>query len=451
MPAATLTARFARRMVPAALFAGLTLALLPPVVYLASWGVTEQADSYARHFAAAVASAAYDQPRLWRYDVHKVVQATAGHRGQLDIGTVEVRDCAGRLVFSSRELEVGTGRTAGPVGRAPVVVHGHPIATVQVRLDPAGALQATAWIGLLSLALGAALVLVLLRYPTSVVRSQAVELEQTLIRLRRAEEGLVAANRDLAGQVQAAVQEVRTLSARVVEVQEEERARIARELHDGVGQALTALQIDLTLAEQQPAVAGEHLRRARRQAAEALLETRQAVADLQPGELQRLGLVGALQALAERFEQRTGVATAFRASGSFAELSASAARALFRILQEALTNVSRHAQAHEVGILLSREAGWVRLRIQDDGRGLPAAVRPGAGLTGMMERARFLGGTARLGASPGEGTWVEVELPLDGPAAPAAPAAPAVDERPTVDSPRAAGHTEVPCSARRSP
>jgi len=415
VPLAALPRQFARRMLPAAIAAGLTLALLPPLGYLAQRGLEEQATLYARHFATALQASAFAQPRLWRYDLPKVVQATAAYQGQQDIGSVEVRDCRGQLVFGPGELRLGTGRASGPSGSAAVVVHGRQIAEVRVVMDPGRPRARALRIAAVSLLLGLGLALFLLLYPTRVVRGQAGQLHRTLQLLREAEQQLRAANRRLEQQVVEAVEKVRALSARVVEVQEEERARIARDLHDGVGQALTALQIDLRLAMSQPEQASGHLEQATRLVEEALAETRRAVADLRPGELERLGLPGALRSCVEGFEARTGVSTAFRVAGSLEGVPAEVARALFRILQEALTNVSRHAGASEVGVVVERrQEGIVCLTVQDDGRGFDPGgqLEREGGLRGVRERAEFCGGRAEILSVPGEGARIEVQLPL---------------------------------------
>lgn len=414
MPLETLPRQFSRRMLPAAVAAGLTLALLPPLGYMAEWGLEEQAAIYARHLAAAVQASAYAQPRLWRYDVAKVIQSTAGFQGQQDIGSVEVRDCHGALVFSPAQLRIGTGVQRGPSGAAAVVVNGQRIADVHVIMNPARPRSRAKKIAVVSLALGLGLGLFLLRYPTRVVRGQASLLARMMARLRDAEQQLRETNRGLERQVAAAVAKVRSLSARVVEVQEEERARIARDLHDGVGQALTALQINLRLAARASEQAPRHLDQAARLAEEALVEVRQAVADLRPGELERLGLQEALRACAERFEARTGVSTAFRIAGALDDVPPEVARALFRILQEALTNVSRHSGASEVGVAIERRPEAIRLSVQDDGCGFAVQEQPAGtrGLSGMKERAAFLGGRAGITSVPGEGTRVEVEIPV---------------------------------------
>ncbi|MBI5480269.1 MAG: sensor histidine kinase, partial [Deltaproteobacteria bacterium] len=205
--------------------------------------------------------------------------------------------------------------------------------------------------------------------------------------------------------------EVRTVSERVVQTQEEERRRIARDLHDSVGQRLTALRLELELARVRgdaparlPDVA--HL------CDEALQDLRRVVNDLRPPELDSADLTEILRGYAERFEVRTGIATSFRCQGPVAPPE-KVATCLLRVLQEALTNVSRHAGAREVAVIVAATERSLTLEVADDGCGYdPWASSPGAGLRGIRERCAFLGGDMEVESSPGEGTRLRIRLPL---------------------------------------
>ncbi len=412
-PAPGLPARFARRMLPAALFAGLSLAVVPPASYVAAtWArLAEQGAVHARHFRAAIRTSIQERPRLWRYDLPKVVRALAPQRSQPDIGTVEIRDCHGHLVFRPEALGVGTGWSRGPAGEARVVVDDLPVATVRVLMDPRPAIGRAKLLGLASSTLGLALALFLYLFPVRVVTRQTRALEATMAELVEAKEHLGRANEHLEEEVAVAVAQVRRLSDRVLSVQEEERARVARDLHDGLGQILTALrlQIDLVAASR---ARGDTLEQAVALVKEALAETRRAVADLMPPDLDRLGLEGALGTLVEGFESRTGVSAALRVEGEPGSVPLGAARVVYRIVQEALTNVARHADASEVGVSLEIRSGSLILEVWDDGRGFDGPGR-GRGLPGIRERARFVGGRAVIESRPGEGTTVSVTIPLE--------------------------------------
>ena len=208
--------------------------------------------------------------------------------------------------------------------------------------------------------------------------------------------------------------EVRKLSEGALRVQEEERLRIARDLHDGVGQAVSALQIELQLAgvddvEQR----SPHLQAAVRLAEEILGEIRNAVFALRPAELAERGLEQALRDCVERFELRARLPASFRAEGDLRRVPERAAAGLLRILQEALTNIGRHSGASEVGVMVRSADNALCLRVTDDGRGFETTAAPrGSGIRGMQERAAFLGGRLEISSGPGQGTQVEVTLPL---------------------------------------
>jgi signal transduction histidine kinase len=211
------------------------------------------------------------------------------------------------------------------------------------------------------------------------------------------------------------------LLGRVVSAQEAERQRIARELHDETGQALTAIGMGLrgvssTLAAD-PGKAGLHLRRLEILVGRALDELQRLIADLRPSHLDDLGLPAAVRWYAGEAQNRAGVPIHVEILGTARPISATVNTALFRVVQEAITNVVKHAQAHAVTVSLEFAEGEVRVQVKDDGRGFePAGLanhadRPAWGLLGMRERAALLGGHMSLRSAAGEGTIVEVRIP----------------------------------------
>lgn len=236
------------------------------------------------------------------------------------------------------------------------------------------------------------------------------------------------------------------LSAHLEWVREEERSAIAREIHDELGQALTALRMDLSWVRGHlPAAgAGPEATLARLRSMEELIDdtigrARRICSELRPGVLDDLGLEAAVEWQAQEFERRTGVRCEAVAGGRLPRLERDVATALFRILQESLTNVARHAAASRVRVELRQEGGRVVLEVTDDGRGAAQTPPPGhrsLGVLGMKERARRLGGTLTLTGAAGKGTVVQASIPL--PAAKrsspetlpvAAPRLPATDPR----------------------
>jgi signal transduction histidine kinase len=219
------------------------------------------------------------------------------------------------------------------------------------------------------------------------------------------------------------VDELRALSGHIESAREEERTGIAREIHDDLGQALTAIKMDLAWMGRRVAAPGdvdreglaERVRTLTAMTDDAIDRLRRISSDLRPGVLDDLGLVPALEWQAQEFEKRTGLTCVVRTNVSDQEsFDRGLSTAVFRIFQEALTNVVRHAEARFVDVCLEADGAWLRLDVSDDGKGIaPDAVNPGSlGLLGIRERARSLGGTAKVSAAPSGGTIVSMRVPL---------------------------------------
>lgn len=221
--------------------------------------------------------------------------------------------------------------------------------------------------------------------------------------------------------VRESLDQLRNLSARLEAAREQERTRIAREIHDQLGHALTVLKMDSAwLAERLRDDDPDVTERARSMSTliERTIGTiRQIATELRPSLLDDLGLLAALEWEADEFGRRTGIATWARGPEEPLALDEAHATAIFRIFQEALTNVARHARAKTVRAILTQTASEVALEVVDDGCGFePGTVtNPGSlGIVGMRERARMLGGTLSLEGRPGKGTRLRVTLPLGG-------------------------------------
>jgi PAS domain S-box-containing protein len=214
-------------------------------------------------------------------------------------------------------------------------------------------------------------------------------------------------------------EELQELAAAAHSVREQEKGRIARELHDELGQGLTALKMDIAwLAERlSPGEQAQHDKLAGMQAMldGTVAATRRISADLRPLILDDLGLVPAAEWLAQNFTQRTGVPCEFAAEIDDLPLEHNSATAVFRMLQESLTNIARHAGATQVEVTLEREEDSVLLTVRDNGRGFAAGDprKPGSyGLLGLKERTYLLGGRLEISSSPGEGTTVKLRIPF---------------------------------------
>jgi signal transduction histidine kinase len=214
-------------------------------------------------------------------------------------------------------------------------------------------------------------------------------------------------------------QELRGLSKAANEALEAERRRTARELHDELGQSLTALKMDLeSLRSALPADNPDLGKRA--QAMHALLDgtiaaTRRIAADLRPLMLDDLGLAAALDWLTQDFSKRTGIATDLVIDETVAQVPEPIASALYRITQEALTNVTKYANATVAEIRLERDGDWVQLTVRDNGRGIEEAdksKRGAFGLMGIRERVMLLYGEIAIKGEPGRGSEVRARIPL---------------------------------------
>jgi len=203
---------------------------------------------------------------------------------------------------------------------------------------------------------------------------------------------------------------------RVVSAQEIERRRLARELHDETGQALTSILLGLKSIEDTAdlAQARASAARLRQLVVETLHDVRRLAVELRPKALDDFGLVPALERLAETFSEQTGLAVDFQATLGGERLPEEVETALYRIVQEALTNVVKHAGASRVSVVLARKDKAVTAVVEDDGRGFEAGKTDGRGLglVGMRERLGLLDGRLRIESTQGTGTTIVAEVPL---------------------------------------
>lgn len=216
----------------------------------------------------------------------------------------------------------------------------------------------------------------------------------------------------------------RELLHQVVTAQEHERQRIARELHDTTGQALTALGLGFAAVgesvQNNAELATRQLEQLKKLNMQTLDELRDLIGNLRPSVLDNLGLVPALQGQLREFESRTGVNGVLEINGRRRRLQPEVETIVFRIVQEALTNITRHAAARHVHIQLQFQPEALHLTIQDDGRGFdpqvalsPRAGRRAWGLLGMQERVSLVGGNCLIHSAPGQGTTIQITIPLD--------------------------------------
>lgn len=392
MKPAPLARRFARRMAPLALIAGVVVGGVLPAVYerLVLAERASEAAVWARQLAERLEALAHARPQLWAYDrlsldelVAPLVDPPINARVRLDTGE---RDAIYQSAGAARGADIGGWARVQPAGRA--------VGRVEVRLPAEAARRSARWLWIGAPLVGLALAAGLFFLPLAAVRRGD----------RRNGElwsALVEANASLEARVEARTAELRhretqlrELGARLVAVQEEERARISRDLHDDLGQVLTGLRLRLTAMEAALPVdspIGIHLAAALSAVDDGVEEVRRLAHDLRPPALDALGLADAIGSHARRWAEVAGLDLALELDPI--EPPPAVAEVLFRVCQEGLTNVARHAGATRVRVELAEaDDGW-RLVVEDDGRGLgPTPGGGGLGLVGARERVEQAGG-----------------------------------------------------------
>ncbi len=212
---------------------------------------------------------------------------------------------------------------------------------------------------------------------------------------------------------------LRDLAGRIQQIREEERAMLSREIHDELGQVLTVLKIQLSLTRKKLLPEQNDLEEKLAYACTLLDQTVESVqqisAKLRPGILDELGLISAIEWQATEFEKRVGIPCRLSLPPDAPVLPAEMATALFRIFQEALTNVARHANAERVSVFLKFQPQYLILEITDNGRGISKTQISdfaSLGILSMRERAMVFGGDMQINGVPGEGTHIKVTMPL---------------------------------------
>lgn len=411
MKPSPLAQRFARRMAPLALVAGLVVGVVLPMVY-ERLVITERASEaavWARQLAERLTALARARPQLWAYDRLSIDELAAPLVDPPINARVRIDTAERMAIYES----AGVARADEVQGWAVVRPAGRAAGRVGVRLPAEGARRSAAWLWVGAPLVGVALAAGLFFLPLAAVRRGDARNGELWA-------AVVEANASLEARVEARTAELRhretqlrELGARLVAVAEEERARISRDLHDDLGQVLTGLRLRLTAMQATVAVdspIGIHLAAALSAVDDGVEEVRRLAHDLRPPALDALGLADAIASHARRWAEvaRIGVDLALDP----VEPPPGVAEVLFRVCQEGLTNVARHAGATRVQIALGAvDDGW-RLLVEDDGRGLGASSSGGGlGLVGARERVEQAGGYLDVESRESGGTRLLAWLP----------------------------------------
>jgi signal transduction histidine kinase len=263
-------------------------------------------------------------------------------------------------------------------------------------------------------------------HPVNAPRSLRAELRQEVARRKSVQTALDECEHNhaiLAKQSQRMEERLHHLSRRLLNAQEEERARISRDLHDAIGQTLVGINVGLATLQQEAMSDSKELAEGIAMTQELVDRSMRSVhafaRELRPTVLDDFGLGPALRAHAIAFGERTGLAVRYVGAADATRLSASTSIALFRVAQEALTNVARHARARKVSVVLRRLPTAIRLEVRDDGQSFDVArlersrKNQHLGLLGMQERMDMVGGRFSVESVAGKGTTVRAEVPLD--------------------------------------
>ena len=370
-------------------------------------------------------------PSIYFQDRAALEEALSGTRGDKDVAYVIVTDTAGKTLASMHPERATGGRGVSRdlyEVEMPIRDGDRELAQLQIGISLARLHREIAHARLTIAILGtsilaAALIAVvlignLLTKPLREVaagaqRIAAGDLTHRVPAGRPDEIGQLATTfNDMAAKIAERDASLRQLSKRLLSIQEQERVRIAREVHDELGQALTAMKIEIQQLGKQHREMQEPLSAIGHRIDGIVDLVRRIAADLRPSILDDLGITAALEQQLRRLRESTGITTTLTVSEE-PEIDMLTGVTLYRIMQEALANVVRHAEATAVEVSLAMNGGRAVLSIKDNGRGMQQPANPQSlGLLGIRERAELLGGSVAIDSRPGDGTMITVTLPL---------------------------------------
>jgi len=426
------------RLGPLAVLIVVVVAVTAPVALfvLGHQTLELQAHESASQVADVIRREAEQRPQLWKYDTPKLLAHLRSYRRQDNIVRIDVVDADGRLIDPD-EPERRAKLSKQPLfwQSAPVVLADETVGAVWVAIDASEVRREALQMLLPFGALGLLLAGLMYWLPLRAMGSAEDRVRSLLDRLRESQLALASLNENLEQTVETRSSELsralrelqekeqglRELSARAVSMQEAERRAIARELHDSAGQSLTAIRIHMQLIGDLMAKHGDDQKgtdlaaRTLTMVDATLEEIRRAVNTLGPAVLDDVGLAEAIDRACLDAAEALGITVDCAVELDDQPLTPALESTAYRLVQEAMTNITRHAQASEVRVRVRRLEDKVHVTVVDDGRGFdPDDVKIGRsrGLVGMRERVELLGGTLVLESAPGQGAAVRAVLPV---------------------------------------
>jgi signal transduction histidine kinase len=434
-------------LLPLVVLLFLTVTFSAPLIFLLLGleDQRQQAAELSQRMALLIQTEGNEHALFWKYNTPKLLMHLRTIRNQANVQRIEVTDESGQT------LETQALKESQPLDRAeflwesaPIQMGPKEVGRVWVALSTASTYRQTLLLLFLFCGLGISLAVLLFTIPIRTVQRAEGRIESLVQELEQTGRALAQLNQNLEQQVidrscelkkafddlSRNQKQLQQIASRAAALSEQERRRIGRDLHDGVGQALTAARLQIQLmAEGKPTetVFATLLPRTLAVLDEALEETRRAVEHLGPAVLDGIDFASALQRYVCTFTERTGLPVQVEVNRLPENVPSFLESACYRIVQEALTNVAKHAfpnrekavsleESAPVQLVVGGESNRVKIEVRDTGCGFDTqSVRDlsGHGLVGVRERVAMLGGTFSLKSSPGQGTVLCVDMPID--------------------------------------
>ncbi|MFH1434426.1 MAG: sensor histidine kinase [Pseudomonadota bacterium] len=427
---------FFPRVLPIMIIFVLIFSTIPPLLYfyLSVEGTRSKGDILAGEVANFLRREVYASPVLWKYDTFKLITHIQGFSIQPHLVGILIEDEHGAIVNVRDEAQLE--HYDGPFitwSMIPLKIDNKLYGKVFVGFDSSEIRNSAFLLFIPFLVVGLVLAGGIYVYSRRLIGRAQDNMDSLFAQINETKEELDFLNKNLEKQVgdktmelkaayeklKAGKEQLARLSARSIMLQEEEKKSIARELHDSLGQTMTAIRIDIELLGKRDLDAGERQRLMKRSAGlidEAINELRQVVELMRPPILDYAGLKSALESVVGKFEERAGARVSVSIEVGEGSIPPAVEIACYRIVQEALTNVMKHASAKSVDIAIAMAGSMMHIQVRDDGKGFDvkaAEKKEGRGMAGIRERAELLGGSAAWDTGPGRGCGLEVDLPFE--------------------------------------